>query len=186
VDDQRLFNVIENILAEYIKNSNRNHVDTMLIRESVSTLNNLLIENEKVATHITKSTNIYRILIKVMTPLTSSIVIAEIMLFFTFLYKASPQSQKKKILKGEFIESLIKLLDMENSEIVYQGIETLSCFWDFCESYSEIDTEIRLKFIQFNLKEKLECLILNKSNSKLSQSAENFYNILDVKHSTYN
>jgi len=75
-------------------------------------------------------------------------------------------------LKGNFIDLLIKSLEIENEEILAMILETLIIFTEYAESFFQINTEFKIKFIQNDLAEKLNSCVINNKNPEIIKKAE--------------
>ena len=79
---------------------------------------------------------------------------------------------------------LIRLLEIENEEIVSMILESLIIFTEYAEDLYQIKTEFKLKLIQNSLIDKLNSCLKNK-NSINHQKAEFLINILENEDFTY-
>ncbi len=88
-------------------------------------------------------------------------------------------------MKGNFIDLLIKSLEIENEEILAMILETLIIFTEYAESFFQINTEFKIKFIQNDLAEKLNSCVINKKNPEIIKKAEILLHIIELENCTY-
>jgi hypothetical protein len=88
-------------------------------------------------------------------------------------------------LRGNFIDLLIKSLEIENEEILAMVLETLIIFTEYAENFFQINTEFKIKFIQNDLVEKLNNCVINKKNPEIIKKAEILLHLIELENCTY-
>jgi len=88
-------------------------------------------------------------------------------------------------LRGNFIDLLIKSLEIENEEILAMVLETLIIFTEYAENFFQINTEFKIKFIQNDLFEKLNNCVINKKNPEIIKKAEILLHLIELENCTY-
>ena len=88
-------------------------------------------------------------------------------------------------MRGNFIDLLIKSLEIENEEILAMVLETLIIFTEYAENFFQINTEFKIKFIQNDLVEKLNNCVINKKNPEIIKKAEILLHLIELENCTY-
>lgn len=185
ITDQAIFIISENICAEYIRPHQRTRYESIMVWECIRFLVNVVENNEIVASYIQKNTNILGILMRLIHPNTIQCLVKDSIDFFINFYNVSSQTQKRSILRGEFLDRLIEMLEVNSMDCLDYVLQTIMQLWSYTENFSEIETEFRIKFTTNNIREKLLRLADSCQNKKISQNAETLINALDYKQYTY-
>lgn len=88
-------------------------------------------------------------------------------------------------MRGNFVDLLIKSLEIENEEILAMVIETLIIFTEFAEDFFQINTEFKIKFIQNDISGKLNNCVINNKNPGVIKKAEILLHIIENENYTY-